>query len=94
MEGLKQEFIRLHVIRIVLNDHVYPSRIKLEDRLVDLYNLDRHSIKLIESQDVLAWIYKKRIKFDTVYIDCKKPLPKTSIDPKCMYIHFHHASTL
>lgn len=88
--GLKQELIKLHNLRLVLNDHVYPARIKLEDRLVDLYNLDRHSIKLIESSDALVWAYKKRIKFDTVYIDCKRPLPKISVDPKYTYLHFHH----
>lgn len=85
LESLKHELIRLHNLRFVLNDIVYPARTKLEDRLVDLYNLDRHSIKLIELPDALVWAYKKRIKFDVVYIDYKRVLSKINVDPQYTY---------
>ena len=69
-----------------MNEHVYPARTKLEDRLVDLYNLDIHSIKLIDLPNAIFGLYKKKIKFDTVHIDDKKPLTQDQCGSNCTYI--------
>lgn len=64
----KRRIVQRNQVTFTLNGIAYPARMKLEDRIADVYGFERRDIGCFERGAFRLWMLRKRVKFDAISI--------------------------